>query len=128
MKQKTKQVNSLQSYITEGAAKKRSYRVHGFIPVIIKDPILSDEVKIEDFVETIEKKIPIHLLRGIEMIYIGDFPHLKGRNALYSDGAIYISSAEPTTHDMLEDVIHEIAHSVEEKYGYLIYDRGKTTK
>ena len=124
-KQKTKTVNSLQSYIKESAKNSREYRVHGFIPVVFKDEMLSEEVEIEDFIIAIEEKIPIHLLRGIEMIYIGDFPHLKDRNALYSDGAIYISSREPTTYDMLEDAIHEIAHSVEEKYGYMIYDGGK---
>ena len=38
---------------------------------------------------------------------------MEDRNALYSDGGIYITNREPTTHDMLEDIIHEIAHAVE---------------
>ena len=39
-----------------------------------------------------------------------------------ADGAIYISNREPTTHDMLESVIHEIAHSIESKlWGFYIW-------
>tara|TARA_Y100000034_G_scaffold132839_1_gene196806 strand:+ start:4405 stop:5094 length:690 start_codon:yes stop_codon:yes gene_type:complete len=125
---KKKVTNSLQSYIVESAKKKRDYYIRPDIPVILKDRFLSDEVDIEEFIETIENTIPIHLLRNVEIIYIGDFPHLEGRNALYSDGAIYISSQEPTTHDLLEDAIHEIAHCAEEKYGSMIYNDGLLEK
>jgi len=120
-KKRPAEINSLHSYIAEGIKKTQEYRIHGQIPIVIKDPIFSDEVNIAEFVEKIEKKIPRHLLGNIEIVYIGEFPNLKGRNAIYADDAIYISNKEPTTHDMLEDVIHEIAHSIESRYGSFIY-------
>jgi hypothetical protein len=114
-------MTSLQAYIAEAHKRKKEYNLHGYIPMIIKDPLYSDHVDIDEFIQSIESTIPRHLLGNIEVIYIGDFPHLKGRNAIYADGAIYITNKEPTTHDMMENVIHEIAHSVESKYGALIY-------
>ena len=41
---------------------------------------------------------------------------------MYDNGGIYISSAEPTNFDMLENFIHEVAHSLESDYGMMIYD------
>jgi hypothetical protein len=101
------------AYIKEASRRSRGFHIHKSIPVLIKDAPISEEVDIEEFVEEVEKRIPRALLQNVEMIYIGEFPHLEDRNALYSDGGIYITNREPTTHDMLEDIIHEIAHAVE---------------
>ena len=118
-------MNDLRSYIAEASKKKREYSIQAgpdnIIPVIIKDKLHSEEVDIEDFINTVEEKLPFHLLQNIEMIYIGEFPALQDRNAAYADAAIYITNRELTTHDMLENVIHEIAHSVEEFSGPYIY-------
>ena len=114
--------------IRESASKRREYYIHSqfdTIPILIKDPFMSDEVNMEEFIDEIETRIPRHLLQNIEIIYVGDFPDLDGRNAAYIDGAIYITNKEPTTHDMLENVIHEIAHSIESAYGTQIYSDNK---
>jgi len=115
-------------YIRESTSKRREYYIHSrfdTIPILIKDPFMSDEVNIEEFIDEIETRIPRHLLQNIEIIYVGDFPDLDGRNAAYIDGAIYITNKEPTTHDILENVIHEIAHSIESTYGTQIYSDNK---
>ena len=91
------------------------------IPVIVKDPIHSKDWDIDSFIEDLKEVVPQHLLSSLEMIYIGDFPELTGRNAAYTDGAIYITNEEPTLYDMLENVIHEIAHSLEVQYGQFIF-------
>ena len=115
-------------YIRENISQKREYYIHSqfdTIPILIKDPFMSDEVNMEEFIDEIETRIPRHLLQNIEIIYVGDFPDLDGRNAAYIDGAIYITNKEPTTHDILENVIHEIAHSIESTYGIQIYSDNK---
>lgn len=109
----------------ESVKRNREYYIFNSIPIILKDNLESEEVSIEDFVQNIEEKIPQHLLQNVEMVYIGDFPALSDRNALYADGAIYITNTEPTTYDMLENMIHEIAHSIEETYGRAIYGDSK---
>jgi len=69
----------------------------------------------------IEEHIPRKLLNNVEMVYVGNFKDLKGRNAAYSNGAIYITAGEPTNFDILENFIHEVAHSLEDQYGWNIY-------
>jgi hypothetical protein len=114
-------MNSLLSYMKKASEQRREYYIHTSIPVLIKDFFTSDEVNMEEFINEIEIRIPNHLLQNVEVVYIGDFPDLAGRNAAYTDGAIYITNKEPTTHDMLENVVHEIAHSIESHYGIEIY-------
>ena len=71
--------------------------------------------------------IPEHFLENLDSIYIGNYDFLEDRNlnALYKDGAIYVSPVQDNNNDMLDDLIHEIAHCVEEQYGLDIYDDGK---
>ena len=89
---------------------------------VFKEP-RSDQVNLSEFAEELEKIIPAPLIENIDVVYIGDFPNLKGKNAAYDDGAIFISYKEPTNADMIEDVVHEIAHSLEPKYGMFIYEQ-----
>ena len=86
-------MDSLIAYIKEGAAKQKEYHLYGHIPIFIKDSHLSDEVDIEELVAELESRIPVAFVKNIEVIYIGEFSELKGRNAIYLDGAIYVSSA-----------------------------------
>ena len=78
-------------------------------------------VSIPDFCTETEEKIPVALFKNLDVIYVGDIPELNGRNALYSNGAVYMTSNEPTTYDMLENFVHELAHSLEDTYGSFIY-------
>lgn len=68
--------------------------------------------------------IPAHFLDNLDSIYIGNFDFLLDRdlNAVYKDGAIYVSPEQDNEEDMLDDLIHEVAHCVEESYGLDIYD------
>ena len=114
-------MSKLRAYVLESAKESQPIYIHKTIPIIIKDNLASEETDINEFVESIETKIPKHLLEDVEIIYIGEFPELAGRNAAFMDGAIYISNEEPTTYDMLEDAIHEIAHSLEQRRAPTIY-------
>jgi len=115
-------MNSLRSYIEEKNKGRREYQLYGNIPLVIKDYPTSEEVDFDDLVEEINTRIPLHLMQNIDIVYIGQFPELADRNAVYADGAIYITNEEPTTYDILEDMIHEIAHATETTYASHIYD------
>ena len=39
----------------------------------------------------------------------------------YKDGALYISNDQDDENDMVDDIVHEIAHACEEQYGEYIY-------
>ena len=95
------------------------------VVVFIKDP-LPENVSLKSVLSRIETVLPKHLITNLEAIYVGEFEHLKKRevNAAFQDGALYISNVQDDEDDLLDDVIHEIAHSVEEQYGLQIYGDG----
>ena len=95
------------------------YYIHN-IPLFVVDKI-SPEIDLPSFCEEVEELIPQDLLSPLDVVYIGKFKELAGRNATYADGAIYITSEEPTNHDMLEDFIHEVAHALDKVHGMKIY-------
>ena len=91
------------------------------IPVFVVEQDLNPEVDIPVFCTADEHTLPPALLTNVEVVYIGQFKHLEGRNAAYSNGGIYIDSLEPTNFDMLENFVHEVAHSLEIDHGATIY-------
>ena len=93
------------------------------IHVYTKDEMMNDLVDLEGVVSKLEAALPDHLRDGVEMIIIGQFDEFVERdiNAFYKDGALYVSNFQTDNDDLLDDLIHETAHSVEEQYGMEIY-------
>ena len=100
----------------------RSKFIFGHTQVFLKDP-LPDHINIDEVATKIENLLPNRLLKNIDMIYIGQFSILDDRevNALYADGAIYVTNDQVDIADMLDDIIHEVAHSLEEEFSMDIY-------
>jgi len=95
------------------------YYIHNIPLFLIGESEL--EINIPEFCAEVEERIPQALCGHLDVVYIGEIPELNGRNALYSNGAIYMTSKEPTIFDMLENFVHELAHSLEGAYGNFIY-------
>ena len=97
------------------------------IHVYIKDPIRNKQVDIEKVIATAEEVIPSHLLNEVEMIIVGEFSEFEERdlNAFYDGGTVYISPEQDSNEDLYDDILHEIAHSLEQPYGAMIYHDGK---
>jgi len=95
------------------------------IEIFIKDQF-PESINVDFVLKYIKARIPYELLRGVDMIYVGKFKHLieKEANAIYMDGAIYLTNEQDDDMDLIDDIVHEIAHSVEELYGHGIYDDG----
>ena len=93
------------------------------IHVYTKDEMMNDLVDLEGVVSKLESTLPDHLRDGVEMIIIGQFSEFAESdiNAFYKDGALYVSNFQTDNDDLLDDLIHETAHSVEEQYGMEIY-------
>jgi hypothetical protein len=74
--------------------------------------------------------IPSHLLKAIDIVYVGKFSFLDDMDfsALYKDGAIYLSNKQDDEEQIIEDLIHEVAHSNEYLYSDLIYSDGRIIK
>jgi len=95
------------------------------IDIFIKDK-LPEHINLDFCLKYISKFLPLHTLKGIDIIYIGQFEFLRDRqvNAVYRDGAIYLTNVQDDDFDIINDLIHEISHSVEENYKELIYGDG----
>ena len=104
-----------------GSRMKDQYKVNG-VDVFIKDR-LTPEVDPEFVFSYISARVPFYLTRDVEIIYIGDFPEMHEReiNAFYEDGAIYVTNEQDDEMDMIEDIIHELSHAIEQKNGASIY-------
>jgi len=93
------------------------------IHVFTKDELVNDSVDLEGVIGKLESILPDHVRDGVEMVIVGQFDEFqeRGINAFYKDGALYVSNFQSDNADLLDDLIHETAHSVEEQYGMEIY-------
>tara|TARA_Y100000592_G_C5405152_1_gene285235 strand:+ start:23 stop:715 length:693 start_codon:yes stop_codon:yes gene_type:complete len=95
---------------------------------------ITNNVDIGRVLADIESKVPKYLTNNFEVVYVGDFDlfHEKGRsyNAAFKDGAIYITNKQDDYDDLIDDIVHEMAHSIERqsKYSDIIYDDGLVEK
>ena len=93
------------------------------IHVYFQEPFVNSEHDLERLIAAVEARVPEHLLSEIEMIIVGWFDEFVERsiNAFYQDGTIFISNLHATEEDIYNDIIHELAHSIEEAHGYYLY-------
>ena len=107
---------------------KDHYKLHD-IDVYIKDKF-SKDLDFDYCLKKVANLVPIHLLSGVDIIYVGQFSFLNDRdiNALYDNGAIYITNIQEDEQDIIDDIIHEISHSLEERFKDMIYGDGKLIK
>tara|TARA_R100000664_G_scaffold34054_1_gene53694 strand:+ start:6977 stop:7645 length:669 start_codon:yes stop_codon:yes gene_type:complete len=91
-------------------------------PIVILEPFTTD-LDFQAVLDKINFLVPDHLMRDFEIIYIGNVREFKtGQfNALWDDGAIYVSPDQDNAADLIDDIIHEIAHSIEKRYEEVLY-------
>lgn len=110
---------TLKNYIQN--KKPRQYKL-GHIEIIVVNSH-SDGVDTRAAISKSLSKVPRYLLRNIRKVKIGNFKELTDRaiQALYRDGEIVLSNEHTTTEDIVDDIVHEVAHSVEEIYSKELY-------
>jgi hypothetical protein len=96
--------------------------IHNSVLVYVKDR-LPTNFDFNLVLSKIEKRIPPVLVQEIDSLYVGQFDEVNRRNlqSIYKDGAIYITNEQTSEQEMIESIIHEIAHALEETYGLDIY-------
>ena len=109
--------------------KKNELRKGNFLSVASINVIVKDEIEFDlnlsDLDETLES-LPPSFLRNIDYIIFGNFDFLrkKGYNASYMDGAVYVLNFKDNNFDVLDDIVHEIGHAVEEDQNEFVYGDG----
>ena len=106
-------------------AERKEYHMFGDVYVFVKDP-LPAEVDLTSVIAGVEQVVPHHLSQELEAVYVGQFPELVSREvkAVYKDATIYVTNDQASVEEMVDDIIHEIAHSVETFAGMEIYSDG----
>ena len=112
----------LMAYLKESVQRSGIYYLMGEIPVWSADP-LPEHINLRAVLDKIEEMMPAAYFRYIDAVKIGTFPEMIDRelNAMYSDRVLYISNFQASEEDMYDDVIHEMAHAVEDHNRELIY-------
>jgi hypothetical protein len=107
----------------------KEFLLHGSIPIQVANP-LPEEVSIRKVIAAIEAAVPASIMQGVEMIIVGHFEEFDTRevNAAYDSGTIYVTNKQDSEMDMIDDVVHEIAHSVESWAGLDIYGDGEVVE
>ena len=103
------------------------------VQVFVKDNLISHDnirIDIRNVITTVERLVPFHLFMNVEFIYIGWLDEYEKRNinSFYEEGTLYLNNIQDSEEQMVEDIIHEIAHSLEEPYGMQLYADGRLQK
>jgi hypothetical protein len=125
-------MNKLLHRIVEDQNHQNYFLFFNKIPVDIHHD-LEPVVDVKSVLNKIENLIPRAIISDIDSIQVGDFSFLSTRDvsALYDDekNTLYISSLEQDdTVDLLDDLVHEMAHAVEDSFGDFIYKDGKVER
>ena len=109
--------DNISSYIKKSSklSENQNLSFFGSINVFVKDP-LPEDISLRIVLRRIESLLPYYFVNNIDAVYVGRFEEFveMDTNAAYKDGALYITSDQYDEDDMIDDIVHEIAHAVEE--------------
>ncbi len=90
---------------------------------MVKDPLTNPELSLSKVLDNIGEKISRHFFRNIDIIYVGNFDFLNKREiqAVYENSCIFVTNDQRNVEDMADDIVHEVAHSLEELHGKDLY-------
>lgn len=113
---------SIKEYIE--SKKYSNFSVSG-IEVLVKDNPPKN-VDVKKAVEIMNKMIPLNLLGNINRIFVGQHEELQKREiqAFYKDSSIYVTNNQNSTEDLLDDLVHEVAHSLKSEHVASLYTDG----
>lgn len=121
----------LRTYIKQKQTLMNEQQIDFYTPsglhVYFKDKLENPDINVQDVINSVEEKIPNHLLSHVEMIIVGWFKEFEERdiNAFYKDAILHVSNVQDDVDDMVDDIVHEVSHALEENYGYEIYGDSK---
>lgn len=98
------------------------YLIHGKVPLYFKDG-LTKKININNVTKRVEAILPAFLFKNISAIYVGRYESLddRGVDSVYDKKIIYLTNVQDNEKDIVENIIHECAHSLEEVYTKEIY-------
>tara|TARA_R110002110_G_scaffold206639_3_gene418803 strand:- start:179 stop:841 length:663 start_codon:yes stop_codon:yes gene_type:complete len=119
----------MRNYIIEKVTNTPLSFKFGGVTVDEFDP-MPDSINAQGCFAAVEDIFPRHYYQDLQNIEIGHRPEFDERNitALYDDGVLYLTNQQKSDKDLLDDIIHEFAHHLEEVYTDTIYGDQKVIK
>lgn len=114
-------------YIEEKVKSTTKHFKFGNVPVIQKSDM---EVDFSPVFKAVEKAFPssyFSSLKGVEIAHREEFD-VRNISALYRDGVLFITDKQDDLADLLDDLIHEMAHHIETTHSEEIYGDGEIEK
>ena len=104
----------------------REYYVHGNVPLFVVHDLDPEKVNLQKVISKINQKVPKELFKGVDGIYVAHLPEFDERdiNAVYKDDTLYVTNRQDSDIDMVDDIVHELAHSVEVHFHDQVYGDG----
>jgi len=101
----------------------REYFIHGDIPFFIVQDLNPEKVNVRNVIHALNKLVPKKLFQGVDGVYVVHLPEFDERsiNAIYKDDTLYVTNQQDNDKDMLDDIVHELAHSIEIQFREEIY-------
>ena len=100
-------------------------------PFVFSQPFQND-IDLNYVKNKIESLTPDYFFDNIDGFFVGYveefFKDGREYNAMYKDGAIYLSPDQDNERDLLDDILHEVAHAVEKKNEDKIYGDGRVER
>ena len=111
-------------YIRE-SKKNNRFSVDGILVYVDREN--TNNLNYSAVVKKMTSVVPRHLFSGLEKIMISPYEKLKKRNlqGMYKNRTIFLTGTQPDELEILDDLIHEVSHYVEEIYDKAIYSDGK---
>ena len=108
---------------------KAHFMIHGRIPVYFKNG-LTKKINMDSVCKRVGNILPAYFFRNISAVSIGHYDTLDDRNvdSVYDKKIIYLTNVQDDEEDIIENIIHETAHSLEEIYSKQIYGDGLLKK
>lgn len=110
-------------------APKVNFHIHGRIPLYFKNG-LTKKINIDSVCKRVDNLLPAFLFKNISAVMVGHYDTLDDRDvdSVYDKRVIYLTNIQDDEDDIIENIIHETAHSLEEIYSKQIYGDGLLKK
>lgn len=118
----------MRDYIAEKI--KNTTRHFKFGNVTVIQDTEDDSTDYSSIFKQLEKSFPSHYFKGLKGVEIAHRKEFDDRNisALYKDNWLFISDKQDGIKDLMDDLIHELAHHIETINNNLIYSDGDIKK
>ena len=104
------------------------FHIHS-IPVYFKDG-LTKKINMDSVCKRTANILPPFYFKNVSALSVGQYDTLDDRavDSVFDKKIIYLTNVQDDEDDIIENIIHEVAHSLEEVYSETIYGDGLLKK